>query len=146
MNKSFYRAFEDRHRGTRELIKSRLRIYLPFVEPLFSFYTSAESVDLGCGRGEWLELMQELGFDVQGVDLDEGMLAACRERSFKVQIGDIISFLKKISDLSQVVVTGFHIAEHIPFSDLQVLVQEALRVLKPGGLLILETPNPENIV
>lgn len=143
---NFYRAFEDRYRGSRELIKSRLRVYLPFVKPLCSYYDGGTAVDLGCGRGEWLELMQEVGFDAQGVDIDEGMLAACRERKLNVQTVDAVSFLKKLPDSSHVVVTGFHIAEHITFSDLKILVEEALRVLKPGGILILETPNPENIV
>jgi len=146
MNDGFYRAFEECYRGPRQLIKSRLGVYLPFIEPLLDIYADAEAVDMGCGRGEWLELLQELGFDVQGVDLDDGMLAACRELGLKVQTGDAVEFLKELPDASQVVVSGFHIAEHIPFPDLQVLVQEALRVLKPGGLLILETPNPENIV
>ena len=146
INTNFYRAFEEKYRGTRELIKSRLRVYLPFVEPLVGMYPDAKAVDLGCGRGEWLELLQESGFDAQGVDLDDGMLAACRERELNVQTGDAVAFLKGLPEASQAVVSGIHLAEHIPFPDLQVLVEEALRVLKPGGLLILETPNPENIV
>ena len=146
MSEDFYRAFEDRFRGTRETIKSRLRAYLPFVEPLRGVYAAAPAVDLGCGRGEWLELLQAAGFDAQGVDLDDGMLETCRELKLAVQTGDALTFLKSLPDASQVVVSGFHLAEHIAFDDLQVLVQDALRVLKPGGLLILETPNPENIV
>lgn len=146
MSDSFYRLFEDRFRGSRELIKLRLRVYLPFVEPLCNFYKQTKAVDLGCGRGEWLELLQDTGFDALGVDLDDNMLIDCRNRNLKVQTCEAVSFLKRLPDASQVVVTGFHFAEHILFSDLQVLVEEALRVLKPGGLLILETQNPENIV
>ena len=146
MSDPFYRAFGEKFRGSRELIKSRLRVYLPFVNPLLEFYKEGKALDLGCGRGEWLELLQESGFDAQGVDLDDGMLAACRELGLKVQTHEAISFLENLPDASQVIVSGFHLVEHIPFPDLQALVQEALRVLKPGGLLILETPNPENIV
>ncbi len=146
MSDNFYRAFEETHRGPRELIKSRLGIYLPFVEPLSVIYNGAETIDLGCGRGEWLEIMQKVGFDALGVDLDDGMLAACRELGLKVQTKEAVEFLKALPEASQVVVSGFHIVEHLPFPLLQVLVQEALRVLKPGGLLILETPNPENVV
>ena len=145
-NASFYRAFEERYRGTRELIKSRLRVYLPFVEPFRGICGADKAVDLGCGRGEWLELLQESGFDAQGVDLDDGMLAACRERELKVHTGDAVAFLKGLPEASQAVVSGFHLAEHIPFADLQVLIAESLHALMPGGLLILETPNPENIV
>jgi len=141
----FYRAFEDLRRGSRELIISRLEVYRPFVELLSRIYTKSPAVDLGCGRGEWLELLDGMGIPSVGVDLDEGMLVSCRERGYDVTRGDAIDFLKKLPDESALVVSGFHIAEHIGFSFLQELVQEALRVLKPGGILILETPNPENI-
>ncbi len=141
----FYRAFEDRYRGPRDLIKTRLRVYLPFIEPLKTCYADAPTIDLGCGRGEWLELLQESDFRPVGVDLDDGMLEACRELGLPAEHGDVIEALKSLADESQIVVSGFHIVEHLPFGVLQTLVQEALRVLKPGGLLILETPNPENL-
>lgn len=143
---NFYRAFEDRFRGSRVDIKSRLKVYLPFILPIQQFYGSSQGVDLGCGRGEWLELMQENAMDVQGIDLDQGMLDVARERGLKVIHGDAIKSLQSLSDESQMLVSGFHLAEHLPFEVLQVLIQESLRVLKPGGLMILETPNPENIV
>ncbi len=149
MSEQFYRAFEDKYRGTRGLIKSRLQIYLPFISPLKSNdqQEQALAVDLGCGRGEWLELLAEVGgFSAQGVDLDKEMLQASKERGLKVTQQDAIQFLKTLADASQSIVTGFHIAEHIAFSDLQELIKQAHRVLKPAGLLILETPNPENLV
>lgn len=146
MSDDFYRAFEDRFRGSRELIKSRLQVYLPFIQPLLHYYPSAKATDLGCGRGEWLEVLAENGFEAQGVDLDDSMLLECRERGLNVQTGDAIAFLKAQPDHSQALVSGFHIAEHLPFNVLQELVKETLRVLVPGGLLILETPNPENLI
>jgi O-antigen chain-terminating methyltransferase len=146
MNDGFYRAFEERYRGPRELIKGRLQVYLPFVVPLLQAYPKGPAFDLGCGRGEWLELLQESGFDSQGVDLDDGMLSACRERGLNVANADAIVALKSLPDESQLVVSGFHIVEHISFEQLRTVVSEARRVLKPGGLLIMETPNPENIV
>lgn len=142
----FYRAFEERHRGPRDIIKGRLNVYLQFVAPLLDFYQSANALDLGCGRGEWLELLHEHGFEVQGVDLDHGMLQACRERDLQVVQGDALSFLNDMADESCSIITGFHIVEHIPFDALHELIAQALRVLRPGGLMILETPNPENIV
>jgi hypothetical protein len=143
---SFYRAFEDRHRGSRELIKSRLQVYLPFVRPLQAQRADARALDLGCGRGEWLELVSSEGFHAQGVDLDEGMLAACRERGMDVQHRDALEALRSLPDASISVVSSFHVVEHISFDDVRALIAEALRVLVPGGLLIMETPNPENIV
>lgn len=141
----FYRAFEERYRGSRELIRKRLQAYQPFIAPLPGIYQPANAIDLGCGRGEWLELLQDAGFVPQGVDLDAGMLAACTERGLPVTQSDALVHLQSLGDASQCLVSGFHIAEHLPFDDLHTLVQQALRVLQPGGLLILETPNPENI-
>ena len=146
MDDNFYLAFEDRFRGSRDLIKSRLRAYMLFVKPLKAIYEDRKVVDLGCGRGEWLELMEEEGFEAHGVDLDEEMLTACQSAGLSATKEDAAEHLKKLPDESVVVVSGFHIIEHIPFDSLQILVHEAFRVLKPGGLLILETPNPENMV
>lgn len=142
----FYRAFEDRHRGSREVIRARLEAYQSFITPLLKLYKPAPAVDLGCGRGEWLELLRDGGFEPYGVDLDDGMLAACIELGLPVSQADAIEYLASLEDESQTIVSGFHIAEHIAFEDLDALVSHALRVLKPGGLLILETPNPENLV
>lgn len=145
MSNDFYRAFEEKHRGSRELIKSRLTVYLPFVEPLLKIYSTATAIDLGCGRGEWLDLLQEHGFDAQGVDLDDSMLQACRERGLKVHTANALTFMQTLPNASQCIVSGFHIIEHLPFNIIQELFVEAKRVLKPGGVLIFETPNPENI-
>lgn len=146
MTDNFYRAFEDKYRGSRELIKERLRSYLPFIEPLKTAYPDAQSIDLGCGRGEWLELLAEHGFSAKGVDLDDGMLAACRALGLNVETNDAINALELLPANSQAIVSGFHVAEHLEFKVLRALVMQAHRVLKPGGLLILETPNPENLV
>ena len=145
MKSDFYRAFEDKHRGSRELIKTRLRVYLPFLTALQEVDRGCKVLDLGCGRGEWLELLKEIKMDGHGVDLDDGMLQACRDLGLSVETGEAIAYLKSVPSESLSVVSAFHVVEHIPFSELQILVQEALRVLKPAGLLILETPNPENI-
>ncbi|MDF3095873.1 methyltransferase domain-containing protein [Burkholderia anthinoferrum] len=143
---SFYRAFEDQHRGSRELIKSRLAKYRPFIAPLATLYPGGKAFDLGCGRGEWLELMGESGFAAIGVDLDGDMLEACRERGLSVFQGDAIEYLAALDANSHALVSAFHVVEHVSFEQVRRIVSEALRVLKPGGLLILETPNPENIV
>jgi len=146
VSKGFYRALEDRYRGSRELIMERLKVYLPFLEAIKHNSADTRAVDLGCGRGEWLELLQQNGFDAVGVDQDEGMLAACKDRNLQADLGDAILFLRSLPTSSVALVSGFHIAEHLTFLDVQLLVKEALRVLQEGGLLILETPNPENVV
>jgi O-antigen chain-terminating methyltransferase len=145
MTPHFYRAFEDRHRGSRDVIQSRLRAYLPFLRPLLR-QQAGRVVDLGCGRGEWLELLGAEGIAAHGVDQDQGMLQACRERGLEVTQGDALGYLQALPDASCAAVSAFHLVEHLPFETLQTLIAQALRVLRPGGLLILETPNPENLV
>ena len=144
----FYLAFEDKHRGSRELIKTRLQQYLPFVEPLAKLRPLglALGLGLGCGRGEWLEVASEVGLSARGVDLDSGMLAVCTERGLLVEQKDAKQTLQEQPDASVCVISAFHVVEHIAFDVLQTLVREALRVLVPGGYLILETSNPENLV
>lgn len=142
---SFYRAFEDRYRGSRDTIKERLRAYAPFTDPLLQADAPAVALDLGCGRGEWLELLGESGFEARGVDLDEGMLAACRERGLAARHGDALAALRAQPDASLALVSAFHLVEHLPFDLVRELIAEALRALRPGGLLVMETPNPENL-
>lgn len=145
MNENFYRAYEDRHRGPREMIKERLKCYLPFIEPWKTLQKNSRALDLGCGRGEWLELIGDNGFKAKGVDLDEGMLENCKSLNLNAQLKDALAAIKEAGDSSLSIVSGFHIAEHIPFDVLQDIIKESLRALKPSGLLILETPNAENI-
>lgn len=145
MSELFYRAFEERYYAPRHVIRTLRQQYLPFVEPLRGVYPNASTFDLGCGRGEWLELMLEAGFDALGVDLDEGMLEGCRELQLPAYQGDAVAYLNTLPDNSHAVISAFHVVEHINFEQLTQVVVQALRVLKPGGLLIMETPNPENI-
>lgn len=142
---SFYREFEDKHRGSREDIKGRLKIYLDFVLPVAQLSTNSTAVDLGCGRGEWLELLREHGISAVGVDQNNEMLAACFDIGLNVIQGDALTYLRGLSDSSVLFISCFHVAEHLPFDVLQELYAEAHRVLVPSGLLIIETPNPENL-
>ncbi len=143
---TFYKALEDRFRGSRQLIKSRLEIYLPFVDPFFKLLSSPRMLDLGCGRGEWLELLSERGFSVKGIELNQAMFDYCVNRQFSVEKIDALTYLQQLPDASVEIISAFHVAEHIPFNELYQWLEQAYRTLVPGGLLILETPNPENIL
>ena len=145
MDDQFYYRLEQEFRGDRELILRRLREYDPFLLPLAATYNGASCIDLGCGRGEWLQLLSEYGFNASGVDADASMIQACHKLDLKAAHKDALGALQDIDSNSQAIVSGFHIAEHLEFEILRDLLTEALRVLAPGGLLILETPNPENI-
>ena len=145
MNNNFYKSLEDKFRGSRDLIKERLTIYLPFLEVFKNIEQNVNVVDVGCGRGEWLQLLQENGIDAFGVDTDEGMLENAKKFGLNVKLIDAIEYLKSLDDESLYAISGFHIAEHLDFELLKELVKESFRVVKPAGLLIVETPNPENI-
>jgi O-antigen chain-terminating methyltransferase len=140
---TFYRDFEAKFRGNRSTISDRLRVYLPFVRPLVA---EGNALDLGCGRGEWLELLAEAGMNAHGVDLDDGMLDEALKRGLSVERKDALEALRTTPDGTQAIVSMFHLAEHLPFDVLRALFTEAARVLRPGGVLIVETPNPENLV
>jgi len=146
MTRDFYRAFEDRFRGTADVVESRLAVYLPFVRGAAGAHPDATLVDIGCGRGEWLDLLHKSGIAARGVDVDEAMLRDCAARGLQVERADAFDFLKRLPDASQFAVTAFHFAEHLPFDQLHVLAVEAMRVLRPGGVLIIETPNPESLI
>lgn len=143
MSDDFYKKFEDKFRGSRDLIKSRLSFYKPYLD---AFQRPLRILDLGCGRGEWLEYVTEMGHDAIGVDLDENMLMSCSELNLKHYRQDVMQYICQAHSESFDIISGFHIIEHIQFDILRNLIQECFRVLKPNGLLIFETPNPENIL
>lgn len=145
MTDSFYRFTEEINYASEEDVFETRKFYLPFVKCFTENGNKAKAVDLGCGRGEWLQLLTDHGFVVSGVDIDNGMLQAAREKGFDVTLGDLLGYLESLADDSISVLSAFHVLEHIPFEDIQVFFKEAMRVLVPGGVLIAETPNPENI-
>ena len=143
---SLYVSFEDQFRGTREEIKGRLRVHLPILENAKAGKEKRPILDLGCGRGEWLELLQEEGLLARGVDINSILVEQCRERGLEVIESEMMTFLHKLPEASLGAVTGFHIIEHLSFEILIKLLDETVRLLKPGGIAIFETPDPHNIL
>jgi len=142
---TFYTEFERAFRGSREDILDRLKVYLPYLERLRGDAT-ARIVDVGCGRGEWLELLGSEGFKALGVDMNAAMVSACRERGLAAECDDAIAYLRRQPEGSVAAVTGFHIIEHLPFETLVALFDAALHALRKDGLIIFESPNPENLM
>lgn len=143
---SLYAAFEDVFRGSREEIKTRQAVYLPLLHDAGIGSSEMPLLDLGCGRGEWIELLKENGLAASGLDLNDEMIERCKSLSLSVAKGDALSHLGGLPDSSLGAITAFHLVEHMPFELVIQLVDESLRVLKSGGILILETPNPANLL
>ncbi len=141
-----YLEFENRFRGSRDLIKDRLRVYLRTLQHHGIGTRDMPLFDVGCGRGEWLELLVESGFEARGVDLNRYMVARCLEYNLPVVEGDAVACLREMAPNSLGGVSGFHIIEHLPFEGLMNLLDETIRVLKPGGVAVFETPNPANLM
>ena len=146
MSDNFYRALEERFRASREEILARLEVYRPFLSALRQVNPRPKAFDIGCGRGEWLQLLTEEGLDARGVDLDDSMLAACHERGLQAQNQDALEALQALPDESLDLISAFHVVEHLTFDYLQAVLKEAQRTLSAQGLLILETPNAENLI
>lgn len=142
-----YRIFEDAMRGSREEIKKRLHEYDTVIETVRRHNgDDLFALDLGCGRGEWLELLDEKGITALGVDNDISMLENCQERNLMMVQGDILAYLQQCQSASVDLVTFFQVVEHLPIGVLNRALKECHRILRPGGALIAETPNPESLL
>ncbi|MDP1980818.1 bifunctional 2-polyprenyl-6-hydroxyphenol methylase/3-demethylubiquinol 3-O-methyltransferase UbiG [Undibacterium sp.] len=143
----FYLEFEALFRGSREDIKQRLQVYLPYLSHISSQPKEERKmvIDVGCGRGEWLDLLDEQGIPAMGVDMNISMVNACLDQGFLVRHADAIAYLREQPAGSIGAVTGFQIIEHLPFEQLIALFDAAHHALCPGGVIIFETPNPENL-
>jgi O-antigen chain-terminating methyltransferase len=138
-----YEEFETAFRGSRESVRERQKVYLDDVLPLRSL--SAPLLDLGCGRGEWLELLRIHDLEAYGVDTNDRFVKENRERGLDVRLEDALEHLRGLRESSLAGVSAFHLIEHLEVETLLDLVDETLRVLRPGGLLLFETPNPTNL-
>ena len=140
---SLYWSLEEDLRGTPEEIKEEVKIYLPILE---NAGIKDGILDVGCGRGEWLEVLREAGFQAKGIDHNHIQIEHCKSLSLDVIETEALSYLRGLEEAGLNAVTAFHFAEHLPLKLLVRFLDEAGRTLKPGGLLILETPNPENLL
>jgi O-antigen chain-terminating methyltransferase len=138
-----YLELERGFRGTEAEIEERLVRYLPYLEG------KGAVVDLGCGRGEGLAVLRRHGIPARGVDGSGEMVARCRERGLEAVAGDVCEHLAEIARSAPGSLGGvvsFHVIEHLPPPALDRLVRLAWRALAPGGVLVLETPNPLSLV
>jgi O-antigen chain-terminating methyltransferase len=137
---SAYTAFENRYRGDREEIRERLAAYAELFAPL------SPVADLGCGRGEFLEILRARDIEALGVESNANAVQECLSRGLDVAQGDLLAFLRGRKPASLGGVFAAQVAEHLPPAVLQGLLSEAHRVLRPDGLLLLETVNPRSVM
>lgn len=139
-----YLSLEEKYRGSEEDIAGRVAAYLPHLQAARE--GGREILDLGCGRGEALEVFAGHGLAVRGVDSSSEMVARCREKGLRADEGDLFGYLAKVEEASLGGVVSFHVIEHLPPETLPKLCRLAWRALAPGGVLILETPSPLSMV
>lgn len=136
---SVYRGFEDVFRGSENFIRSRQGTYLDFLgdrEPV---------LDVGCGRGEFLDLLRERGIQAKGIDIDAGMVARCREKGHDVEETDLNDYLMGQADGTLGAIFAAQVIEHLPYDSLTRFLGLAYAKLADDGVLIAETVNPHSI-
>ena len=143
---AFYVSFEDAFRGPRDTVKERVRVHLAPVREAGAGTTERPVLDIACGRGEWLEVLQGEGLVCRGVDTNRVLVAENRARGLDVVESDAYAYLRTLPDQSVGAVSVIHFLEHLPFADMVALLDEILRVLRPGGVVVCETPNPQNLL
>ncbi len=131
-----YLLFENRFRGERSDIKKRQTIYL-------KYFSNQENVlDIGCGRGEFIELLNEHKISAQGIDVNEDMVALCQSLNLPVTKAEALNYLEELPGNSLGGIFLGQVVEHLKPRDLIEIVKLAYQKLRPGACLIAETPNP----
>jgi glycosyltransferase involved in cell wall biosynthesis/SAM-dependent methyltransferase len=133
-----YRAFEDIFRGTEAEVRAQQAMYLD------AFAGCEWVLDVGCGRGEFLDALKEHGIRAVGVDMDPTMVDRCREKGHEVELADAASYLRTQEDASVPGLFAAQVIEHLSADQLNELLALAHAKLAPGGVAIFETVNPHS--
>lgn len=131
-----YFVFEEQFRGSREDIKQRQSNFLNY------FVQCSNVLDIGCGRGEFLELLKEHGIGVKGIDIDDTMVDYCLSRGLPIAKDDAISYLEKLEDKSLDGIFIDQVVEHLQPDYLIKLLSLCYQKLKYGYYIVIETVNP----
>lgn len=135
-----YLAFEEKFRGSSDELRARLRDYVPYFEG------QAHVLDLGCGRGEFLELLKEAGIDAKGIDGNREMIHACRDKGLVAEVGDIIATVSGARSGEAGGIFAAQVIEHLPPTVIRKFVGDCYRALRTDGRIVLETINPASVV
>jgi SAM-dependent methyltransferase len=131
-----YVGFEDRFRGSPDDIRARLEEYLPYFEG------ASDVLDLGCGRGEFLDLLTARRISCRGLDLNHEMVEVCRARGLHVDEADALGYLQGLPDGALGGILAAQVVEHLQPDYLLALIDAAWHKLRPGSRIVLETINP----
>ena len=131
-----YVGFEDRFRGSETAIRARLADYVPY----FSGQTNV--LDVGCGRGEFLDLLREGGIAATGLDLNPEMVEICRSRGLDATVADALTYLNGVPDESLGGLIAVQVIEHLEPAYLSHMLGLGFDKVRPGGRIVLETINP----
>ena len=133
-----YVGFEDQFRGSQEVIRARMASYLPY----FEGGPAGDVLDVGCGRGEFIDLLNAHMIPARGIDLNHEMAEVCRARGLNVTEADAVGYLTTLPDGSLRGLFAAQVVEHLEPSYLLKFLELAFVKLRPGGRLVLETLNP----
>ncbi len=140
---ALYIALEDAFRGDPVVIRVRQHQYLPYVQDVVT--QNAPLLDIGCGRGEWLQILRDSNIPATGIDTNAASVQECSAQGLNVSHADAITYLTNATEKSLGAITLFQVLEHLPFATMVHLLRLALRALVPGGVLIAEVPNSETL-
>ena len=129
--------FAERFRGSEEYVRTGQRFYLPF------FAGRREVLEIDCGRGEFLELMREAGVTARGIDLSQESVDLCRRKGLAAETVDLFAYLADLPESSLDGIFSAQVVEHLPPERLPEMIRLAASRLDRGGVLAIETPNPE---
>jgi len=143
-NEMNYASYENVFRGSDKLITERLSYYLKFLK---NIKTSNKNyvLDLGCGRGEFVEMLNKNKINALGVDLNKSSVEHAKSKNINVKQADIFKVLKSATPKTLPAISAFHLVEHLTFPELESFLQLTATRLKPGGILLIETPNILNL-
>lgn len=132
-----YSRFAERFRGSEDYVKKGQQFYLPY------FRGRREVLDIGCGRGEFLELMRDAGVPARGIDLGAESVEMCRQKGLQAEVADLFTYLADLQEASLDGIFCSQVVEHLPPERLPEMIRLAASRLERDGVMALETPNPE---
>lgn len=140
---ALYVSLEDHFRGDKDSIHDRQVQYVPYISGVVT--SEFPLIDLGCGRGEWLKVLQENNIPARGIDSNSACVAECNENGLSASLDDLLTALTHLPDASCGAITMFQVLEHLPFDAVVNVLRESRRILIPNGVFIGEVPNSETL-